>query len=159
MKTIKPVVLSQYDNAPVDAVVYSCNMQDVVAFFVKKGINAVLVDDSSTNPCRAVIFGKYMDIEFQSAGLDRVYGVSSDVFCNITFKNGNVALPLNSFNFTVKKNSKISEILFNYYMFNSAKLSEDIIHSVTENFAKKLEEQFSFIEEDKEISFDIAEEV
>lgn len=158
MKTIKPVVLSQYDNAAVAAVVYSCNMQDVVAFFVKKGINAVLVDDSSTEPCRAVISGKFLNIEFQAAGLDRIHGISSDVFCNITFKNGNVALPLNSFNFTVNKNSKISEILFNYYFFNASKLSEDIIHSVTEDFAKKLEAQFSFVEEDEEIDFDFVEE-
>lgn len=160
MKIIKPVLLSQYDNAVDAAVVYSCNMQDVVAFFVKKGINAVLVDDSSTNPCRAVIFGKYMNIEFQAAGLDRVHGISSDVFCCITFKNGNVALPLNSFNFTIKRNSKISEILFNYYLFNASKLSEDIIHSVTEDFAKKLEAQaqFSFVEEDEEeTSFDFIE--
>lgn len=158
MKTIKPIVLSQYDNAPENVVAYSCNMQDVVAFFVKKGINAVLVDDSSTQPCRAVISGKFLNIEFQAAGLDRVHGISSDVFCRITFKNSNVALPLNSFNFTVNKSSKIAEILFNYYLFNSAKLSEDIIHSVTEDFAKKLEAQFSFVEEDEEIDFDFAEE-
>lgn len=153
MKTIKPVVLSQYDNAAVAAVVYSCNMQDVVAFFVKKGINAVLVDDSSTEPCRAVISGKFLNIEFQAAGLDRIHGISSDVFCRITFKNSNVALPLNSFNFTVNKSSKIAEILFNYYLINASKLSDDIINSVGEDFAKKLELQFSSIE-DEEISFD-----
>lgn len=153
MKTIKPVVLSQYDNAAVAAVVYSCNMQDVVAFFVKKGINAVLVDDSSTEPCRAVISGKFLNIEFQAAGLDRINGISSDVFCRITFKNSNVALPLNSFNFTVNKSSKIAEILFNYYLINASKLSDDIINSVGEDFAKKLELQFSSIE-DEEISFD-----
>lgn len=156
MKTIKPIVLSQYDNAPKNVVVYSCNMQDVVAFFVKKGNNAVFVDDSTVSPCRAVIFGKYLNIEFQASGLDRVHGISSDIYCRITFKNGNVALPLNSFNFTINKNSKIAEILFNYYLINASKLSDDIINSVGEDFATKLESQFSSIE-DEEINFDFVE--
>ena len=156
MKTIKPVVLSQYDNASAEEVVYSCNMQDVVVFFNKKGINTILVDDSSTEPCRAVISGKFLNMEFQAAGLDRVHGISSDVFCNITFKNGNVALPLNSFNFTVNKSSKIAEILFNYYLINASKLSEDFIHLVSEDFAKKLESQFFSLIEDEEINFDFA---
>lgn len=127
---IQSITLKQYDDAPEDLVVFTCDMKNVVDFFNNKGIRAKFVDDSSVNPARAVVEGVYFNIEYYSHGMDRIYGESSNVYCDVTYKNGDVALRLNNFDFPVTSSSELLEnMIYSYYLINKDKLEDYIIHN------------------------------
>ena len=109
--------------------------KDFAEYFKAKGYSVAverISDGTNSSPTKTMILGHYFNLAFYAKTYSNQYGYKADstIICEVVYKNGDVAMPHNTYEFNIElmNDSEVSATIDQFIKFNKDKLSEWIIH-------------------------------
>lgn len=143
--------------------------KDFAEYFKAKGYSVAverISDGTNSSPTKTMILGHYLNLAFYAETHSNQYGYKADstIICEVVYKNGDVAMPYNTYEFNIEpmNDNEVSATIDDFIKLNKKMLDESIIHhpANTQEMFERMQNNSNrkAIEVDDSVSFEFEHE-